>query len=203
MILLYPHASAAVSGYHRVTAGYTVLEVVLPWPADGWNTIGCPGAMLARVYPLRVSVSALEGVMERRLGAEASGRGAAGQAGLGFLRVMLGLQVVLGLLWGISMLFFAPLIVLGDPSGPHVEKIAMEGGAHFALVLGAVLVWRAPRESRGVLVLMIFLNALWAVTDLVYIPLVHLTDPDFYAKAAVNAGLATGLFAAARRAGIL
>src|SRR5919206_2562160 len=87
------------------------------------------------------------------------------------LRVVLALQVVLGLLWGISMLFFAPKIVLGDPSGAHIEKIALEGGAHFMLVLGAVLVWRAPRESSRALVLMVFLNALWAITDLIYIPL--------------------------------
>ncbi len=31
---------------------------------------------------------------------------------LRFLRIMLGLQVILGLLWGISMLFFARQIVL-------------------------------------------------------------------------------------------
>jgi hypothetical protein len=123
------------------------------------------------------------------------------RAGLGALRVVLGLQVALGLLWGVSMLFFAPRIVLGDPSGPHIEKIAMEGGAHLMLVFAAILVWRAPRRSREVLLLMIFLNAIWALTDLVYIPLVHLTDIDFYAKAAVNAGLAVGLVVAARRAG--
>ena len=125
------------------------------------------------------------------------------RAGLGALRVVLGLQVVLGLLWGISMLFFAPQIVLGDPSGPHIEKIAMEGGAHLMLVLAAILVWRAPRHSRDVLLLMVFLNGLWALTDLVYIPLVHLTDIDFYAKVAVNIGLAIGLTGAARRAGAL
>jgi hypothetical protein len=113
----------------------------------------------------------------------------------------LALQVALGLLWGVSMLFFAPRIVLGDPSGPHIEKIAMEGGAHFVLVFAAVLAWRAPGRSRDVLLLMIFLNAVWALTDLVYIPLLRLADVDFYAKAAVNAGLAVGLAVAARRAG--
>ena len=51
------------------------------------------------------------------------------------------------------------------------------------LVLAAILAWRAPRHSRDVLLLMDFLNGLWALTDLVYIPLVHLTDLDFYAKA--------------------
>jgi hypothetical protein len=49
------------------------------------------------------------------------------------------------------MLFFAPLIVLGDPDGPHIEKIAMEGGAHLMLVLAACLVWRAPQQARDVL----------------------------------------------------
>src|SRR5215210_6380348 len=120
--------------------------------------------------------------------------------GTTLLRVVLGLQVVLGLLWGISMLFFAPRIVLGDPSGPHIEKIAMEGAAHFMLVLAAGLVWRAPRQSRDVLLLMIFLNGLWALTDLVYISILHLTALDFYAKLIVNAGLAVGLAVAGRRA---
>jgi hypothetical protein len=120
--------------------------------------------------------------------------------GLALLRGMLGLQVVLGLLWGISMLFFAPVIVLEDRSGPHIEKIAIEGGAHLMLVLAAVLVWRAPRQSRSVLLLMIFLNGVWTVTDLVYIPLLHLTAPDFYAKLVVNAVLAVGLAVAGRRA---
>jgi hypothetical protein len=124
-------------------------------------------------------------------------------AGLGLLRVVLGLQIVLGLLWGVSMLFFAPLIVLGDPSGPHIEKIAIEGGAHLMLVLAAVLVWRAPWQSRSVLLLMIFLNGVWTLTDLVYIPLVNLTALDFYVKVVVNAGLAIGLAAAGRRAGAL
>ena len=133
------------------------------------------------------------------IGAEES-RGGGSKAGLGFLRVVLALQVVLGLLWGISMLFFAPLIVLGDSSGPHIEKIAIEGGAHLMLVLAAVLVWRAPRDSRHVLILMVFLNGVWTLTDLVYIPLVHLTDLDFFAKVAVNAGLAIGLAVAAHRA---
>jgi hypothetical protein len=120
---------------------------------------------------------------------------------LSLLRGMLGLQVVLGLLWGISMLFLAPVIVLEDRSGPHIEKIAIEGGAHLMLVFAAVLVWRAPRQSRSVLLLMIFLNGVWAVTDLVYIPLLHLTALDFYAKLVVNTTLAVGLAVAARRAG--
>jgi hypothetical protein len=119
------------------------------------------------------------------------------------LRVMLGLQIVLGLLWGISMLFFARQIVLGDPSGPHVEKIAMEGAAHLMLVLAALLVWRAPQRSRDVLVLMVFLNGLWTLTDLVYIPLVHLTAVDFYVKTVVNAVLAIGLAVAGRRGGLI
>ena len=119
------------------------------------------------------------------------------------LRVALALQVVLGLLWGISMLFFAPKIVLGDPSGAHIEKIALEGGAHFMLVFGAILVWRAPRESASALLLMIFLNALWAITDLVYIPLFQLTALDFPAKLAVNALLTIALAWAGWRSGIL
>jgi hypothetical protein len=123
--------------------------------------------------------------------------------GLAFLRGVLGAQIVLGLLWGLSMLFFAPVIVLGDPSGPHIEKIAMEGGAHLMLVLAALLVWRAPQQSRDVLWLMIFLNGVWALTDLVYIPLVHLTALDFYVKFAVNTALAIGLAVAKRRAGVL
>ena len=36
------------------------------------------------------------------------------------------------------MLCFAPVIVLEDSSGPHIEKIAMEGGAHLMLVLAAL-----------------------------------------------------------------
>src|SRR3954466_14992772 len=68
-------------------------------------------------------------------------------ADLRFLRVMLGLQIGLGLLWGISMLFFARQIVLEDPSGPHIEKIALEGAAHLALVFGAILVWRSPQQN--------------------------------------------------------
>jgi hypothetical protein len=122
---------------------------------------------------------------------------------LRMLRVMLALQVVLGLVWGISMLFFARQIALGDPSGPHIEKIALEGGAHFTLVLGAVLVWRAPREAASALVLMIFLNALWALTDMVYIPLFQLTALDFSAKLVVNTLLAIGLAVSGWRAGLL
>ena len=138
--------------------------------------------------------------MGRELGEGESRVSDGSRAGVGFLRVVLGLQVVLGLLWGISMLFFAPLIVLGDPSGPPIEKIAMEGGAHLMLVLAAGFVWRAPWHSQSVLLLMIFSNGLWALTDLVYIPLVDLTDPDFFVKVAVNAGLAIALLCAARRA---
>jgi hypothetical protein len=125
------------------------------------------------------------------------------QADLRFLRIMLGLQVALGLLWGVSMLFFARQIVLGPPDGPHIEKIAMEGAAHMMLVFGAFLVWRAPQRARDVLVLMIFLNGLWTLTDLVYIPLLGLSELDFYAKVVVNAFLAIGLALAGRRADIL
>ena len=35
------------------------------------------------------------------------------ESDLRFLHIMLGLQIVLGLLWGVSMLFFARQIVLG------------------------------------------------------------------------------------------
>jgi hypothetical protein len=124
-------------------------------------------------------------------------------ADLRFLRVMLGLQVILGLLWGISMLFFARQIVLGSAEAQHIEKIAMEGAAHLALVFAALLVWRAPARGREVLLVMIFLNGLWTVTDLVYIPLLGLSDVDFYAKVLVNAVLAIGLALSGRRAGIL
>jgi hypothetical protein len=71
------------------------------------------------------------------------------------------------------------------------------------LVFGAILVWRAPSRARDVLVLMIFLNALWTLTDLVYIPLLGLSEIDFYAKVVVNAILAIGLALAGRRAGLL
>jgi len=125
------------------------------------------------------------------------------QGDLRFLRIMLGLQVALGLLWGVSMLFFARQIVLGAPDGPHIEKIAMEGAAHMMLVFGAVLVWRAQHRAREVLLLMIFLNGLWTLTDLVYIPLVGLNEIDFYAKATVNAVLAVGLALSGRRARII
>jgi len=124
-------------------------------------------------------------------------------ADLRFLRVMLGLQIVLGLLWGISMLFFARQIVLEEASGPHIEKIAMEGAAHLALVFAAILVWRAPYRSRDVLLVMIFLNGLWTLTDLAYIAPLGLSEIDFYAKLVVNAVLAIGLTLAGRRAGIL
>ena len=131
------------------------------------------------------------------------GSGAIPRGDLRFLRVMLGFQVALGLLWGVSMLFFARQIVLGAPDGPHIEKIAMEGAAHMMLVFGAFLVWRAPYRARDALLLMIFLNALWTLTDLVYIPLLGLSEIDFYAKVIVNAFLAIGLALSGRRAGIL
>lgn len=119
------------------------------------------------------------------------------------LRGVLIAQILLGLLWGISMLFFARQIALGDSAGPHIEKIAIEGGAHFALVFGAILVWRSPAESRLLLMTMIFLNALWALTDIVYIPLYSLTAIDFGVKLIVNAGLAIALAVAGRRARII
>jgi hypothetical protein len=134
---------------------------------------------------------------------ETAHRSAAVSADLRFLRVMLGLQIALGLLWGISMLFFARQIVLGDGSGPHIEKIAIEGAAHMALVFGAFLVWRNPFRARDALLMMIFLNALWTLTDLVYIPLLGLSEIDFYAKVIVNAVLAVGLTLAGRRAGVI
>jgi hypothetical protein len=129
--------------------------------------------------------------------------GATTRSNLGFLHVMLGLQVALGLLWGVSMLFFAKQIVLNNNSDEHIEKIAMEGAAHFALVFGAILVWRAPRRAESALWMMVFLNALWTLTDLVYIPVLGLNGLDFYAKTIVNAILAIGLFLAGRRSGIL
>jgi hypothetical protein len=124
-------------------------------------------------------------------------------ADLRFLRIVLALQVVLGLLWGISMLFFAKQIVLGEEAGPHIEKIAMEGAAHMTLVLAAILVWRAPARSRDVLLLMVFLNGLWTLADLVYIPLVNLDELDFFVKVVVNAVHAIALAVAGWRAGIL
>lgn len=141
--------------------------------------------------------------MKAVISEDGSGSRAIPAADLRLLRVMLGLQVILGLLWGVSMLFFARQIVLGTGEGPHIEKIAMEGAAHMMLVVGAVLVWRAPDRGRDVLMLMIFLNALWTVTDLVYIPLLGLSEIDFYAKVVVNAFLAIGLAIGGRRAGLL
>jgi hypothetical protein len=44
---------------------------------------------------------------------------------------------------------------------------------------------------------------LWTVTDLVYIPLVDLSQLDFYVKTVVNAFLAVGLALSGRRAGIV
>jgi hypothetical protein len=120
------------------------------------------------------------------------------------LRVALVLQIVLGLLWGISMLFFAEMIALGDKSGNHIEKIAIEGAAHFMLVFGAILAWRHPnQQARLALLMMIFLNVLWALTDLVYIPLFSLTAIDFTVKLIVNAALAILLYLGGRRAAIL
>ena len=141
--------------------------------------------------------------MKAVLSEDGSGSRVIPAADLRFLRIMLGFQVALGLLWGVSMLFFARQIVLGTPDGPHIEKIAMEGAAHMALVFGAVLVWRAPQRARDVLLVMIFLNALWTLTDLVYIPLLGLSEIDFYAKVVVNAFLAVGLALSGRRAGVL
>jgi hypothetical protein len=132
-----------------------------------------------------------------------SGSVAIAQADLRFLRIMLGLQVALGLLRGVSMLFFARQIVLGSNEGPHIEKIAMEGAAHMALVFGAVLVWRAPQRAQDVLLLMVFLNGLWTLTDQVYIPLLGLSEIDSYANVIVNAILAIGLALSGRRAGLL
>ena len=141
--------------------------------------------------------------MNTVLGEAGSRSDAIPEADLRFLRIMLGLQVALGLLWGVSMLFFARQIVLGTPDGPHIEKIAMEGAAHMMLVFGAFLVWRAPQRARDVLQLMVFLNGLWTLTDLVYIPLLGLSEIDFYAKVIVNAILAIGLAISGRRAGLL
>ena len=132
-----------------------------------------------------------------------TGQATATHAELGVLRVALVAQIALGLLWGVSMLFFAQAIALGDRSGPHIEKIAMEGGAHFALVFGAVLAWRSPSEARPVVLMMIFLNALWALTDLVYIPLYALTAIDFAVKLVVNLALAIALVVGGRRARLL
>jgi hypothetical protein len=57
--------------------------------------------------------------------------------------------------------------------------------------------------AAGPQLLMIFLNGLWTLTDLVYIPLLGLSEIDFYAKVVVNAFLAIGLAPAGRRAGLL
>ena len=50
---------------------------------------------------------------------------------------------------------------------------------------------------------MISLNALWALTDPVHIPLLGPAKVDFYAEAAVNAALAIGLAVTGRRAGVV
>ena len=51
-----------------------------------------------------------------------------------------GCRVVLGLLWGVSMLFFARRIggLGGFPRARIIEKIAMEGAAHMTLVFGGL-----------------------------------------------------------------
>jgi hypothetical protein len=116
---------------------------------------------------------------------------------------VLGLQAAVGLLWGVSMLFFASAIVMGDRSGPHIEKIAMEGGAHLALVFSALLVIRDPHRGRALLPVMIFLNGVWALTDALYIPLLSLSSVDIAAKLAVNTALAIGLAIAGRRAALI
>src|SRR5438067_1782188 len=54
----------------------------------------------------------------------------------------------------------------------------------------AILVWRAPERARDLLVVMTFLNALWAVPDAVRSPRFKLAAVDFYAKLLVNAPLA-------------
>jgi len=71
------------------------------------------------------------------------------------------------------------------------------------LVFDAFLVWGAPQRVRDVLLLMIFLNGLWTLTNLVYIPLLGLSEIDFYANVVVNAFLAIGLALSGRRAGLL
>ena len=122
---------------------------------------------------------------------------------LRLLRIMLGFQIALGLLWGVSMLFFARQIVLGPPDGPHIEKIAMEGARpHDARLrrvprlAGAIALRRcAPDDDLS--------QRLWTLTDLVYIPLLGLSEIDFYAKTIVNAFLAIGLWLSGRRAGII
>src|SRR2546428_8193527 len=116
---------------------------------------------------------------------------------------VLGLQAAVGVLWGVSMLFFASAIVMGDRSGPHIEKIAMEGGAHLALVFSALLVIRDPHRGRDLLPVMIFLNGVWALTDAVYIPLLSLSSVDIAAKLAVNTALAIGLAITGRRAALI
>jgi hypothetical protein len=151
-----------------------------------------------------VQVRAIDGADDAAT-VRAAGDGSEARPPIGrtLLRVALGLQIALGVLWGVSMLFFAAQIALGDPSGPHIEKIALEGGAHFALVFGAILVWRRPRESRTLLLVMVFLNTLWAITDAIYIPTFHLTAFDFTAKLVVNASLAVLLAVSGYRARLI
>lgn len=126
-----------------------------------------------------------------------------GTSRMGMLRAVLVVQIGAGLLWAISMLLFTQQIVLGEASGPHLEKILLEGTTHLMLVFGAVLVWLAPAQSRGVLLLMIFLNAMWAVVDMYALPAYKLPLADFGAKIVINGGFAIGLTFGGRRAGIL
>jgi hypothetical protein len=197
-------AQRRVSSCDRLTLPGRTHSPVVPYPynlrshprVDGLLTRRTPALCWPQTQQGGGEIQSVIGRVEAPVGWAAV-------TGSRMLRGVLAAQVVLGLLWGVSMLFFAPAIVLGDSSGPHIEKIAIEGGAHLMLVFAAILVWRAPRASRGVLLLMVFLNALWAATDAVYIPLLSLTQVDFGVKLAVNAGLALGLAVAGRRAGIL
>ena len=70
-------------------------------------------------------------------------------------------------------------------------------------MFGAILVWRSPQEARLPLLMMIFLNALWAITDLVYIPLFALSAIDFVVKLLVNGVLAVSLAVGGRLARII
>ena len=66
--------------------------------------------------------------MEQAGGPAAGGATGTRRPGLTVLRGVLALQIGLGLLWGISMLFFAPLIVLGEPDGPHITEVKRRRG---------------------------------------------------------------------------
>jgi hypothetical protein len=94
--------------------------------------------------------------MDTVLRKDGAGSVAIPQADLRFLRIMLGLQVALGLLWGVSMLIFARQIVLGAPDGPPYREDRHGGRSAPDAGLGAILVWRAPQRARDVLLLMIF-----------------------------------------------